>query len=1149
VSLDESKDNKMQLKSRQAQETSMPVRLAIFLLGLFFFYPLAFGAMVAEYRFDDLSWCSPASALDTVGTHHGTLVGSVLWKDSPAAAPKPVNGSAVGFSGGAIDITGLPLNLASGAQNSVSFWMFWDGTNSVMPLGFGLHDLWLYGGSFGFNTFNSDIYGISSTGLANGWHHVVAVFTNNNVTANKLWIDGVAQPLTQRRGTPNNANATANAHMRFSGVWGNSGYRFKGMLDVVRIYSGAITQTEVDADRALSSAAVVCAPPLPATLATQYRLDDNWEATHATANAVGGGPTGNFLSSYAGKVATPAVSPNKPDTCSGAAFIAGTGSMRSTGNTLNLAGGEKNSISFWMYWNGGDNQMPFGFARYDLWFRAGSFGFNTSNGDIYGIASSGLANGWHHVAAVFANGNVTSNKLWIDGVPRALTQRRNTPNSAYAYAANTFQLSGWTNDNNYRFNGTLDEVKVYRGELTDAEVLLDYAASCSTLSGPHHLEIQHPTGSGLTCAASTLTVRACADVACATPYTGGVSGTLAATGALTVNWDGTTGGSSGAGFVIAAGSSSVTKNVQVSTAGSVVFGTSAATPAPANATSCNFGSPTCTFTASTAGFVFSNSATGTAYSIPAQVSGVASAGLYLRALQTSTSNPAVCTPAIVSQTTPVNMGYACNNPASCQPGNLATVNATSIGPAGAPVSLSFDSNGSAPLTLRYDDVGQITFSASKAVTPFGGSTPVTLTGSSNALVVAPHHFGFSNVTAGPIKAGNNFSATVTAYNGLPTPTATANFGKETVPEQVTLGRVRYKPTWAGASDGVFSGSLGAFNLGAATASNLNWSEVGIIDLSATLASASYLGSGLSASGSTGSTGALGSDGLVVRFIPDHFDTVVSLTAGLPMPCPSGLTCPSQYNGFVYSGQGVPLTVTAKNGLAAPTTTVNYGYSATAGESFSKGVTLSAVNALGGAAIAVAAPGGTVSAATVLASSFSLGSALVYPVFAFTATPTAPADVYWRALDADGVSSLRAIPSSSVEGGSKVVSGRMRIPNAYGSERLALPITMTVQFYNGTYWLTSLSDSVTSFDSHLSIATPTPGNVVASILTGLGGGLTVSSPATAAVVAGLRTITLAAPNVSGSVNLTLNAPTYLPSSTARATFGIYKSPLIYRRENY
>jgi len=755
---------------------------------------------------------------------------------------------------------------------------------------------------------------------------------------------------------------------------------------------------------------------------------------------------------------------------------------------------------------------------------------------------------WRHIVLT-RDQSTGETKAYVDGL------LNNTRKSDKGVVTRSFSSIGRI-ENSYLSSAApfdLDEVKVFSAVLSDAQVSAIYAnenagknwdgaARVCPISGPHHLEIQS-SGSGLTCAASTLTIRACADAACATLYTGGVSGTLSASGTPTVNWDGTTGGATGAGFVIPSGSSSVTKNVQVATAGSVVFGIGAPTPAPTSTTTCNFGSPSCTFTAQTAGFIFSNTATGNAYAFPAQVSGIASAGLFLRALQTSTSNPAVCTPAIIGQTTPVNLGYACNNPSTCQPGSLATVNATAIAPAGTAVNLTFDANGSAPVTLRYDDVGQITYNASKTVTPFGGSTPVTLTGSSNAVVVAPHHFDFSNVTAGPIKAGTNFSATVTAYNGLATPTATPNFGKEATPEQVTIDRVRYKPTGAGTSDGLFSGSLGAFNLGTATANNLNWSEVGIIDLSATLASGSYLASGLTATGTTGATGAIGSDGSVVRFIPDHFETVVALTAGVPMPCPVGLICPAQYNGFVYSGQGVPLTITAKNGLSTPTTTVNYNYSATASESFSKAVTLNAVAAVGGSAIGTTAPGGLASAVAVPASSFSAGTTTtpVFPVFTFAAIPTVPTDAYWRAFDSDSVSSLRSTPSSSIEGGVKVVSGRLNIVNAYGSELLTLPMNVKAQYYNGSSWATSTTDSLSTPGGTVSAAAVTG----ATLCTGLGFAATP-----AAVASGIGSFTLTKPsNGRCSADITLTAPSYLPSVSARATFGIYKSPLIYRRENY
>jgi MSHA biogenesis protein MshQ len=168
-------------------------------------------------------------------------------------------------------------------------------------------------------------------------------------------------------------------------------------------------------------------------------------------------------------------------------------------------------------------------------------------------------------------------------------------------------------------------------------------------------------------------------------------------------------------------------------------------------------------------------------------------------------------------------------------------------------------------------------------------------------------------------------------------------------------------------------------------------------------------------------------------------------------------------------------------------------------------------------------------------------------YTFTTTPTTPTNIYINASDGEASSRRTSNPTStSLEGGVRVVSGRINIPNMYGSERLQLPLTATVQYYNGTNWVNSLTDSVTSFNTSLSTA---GGNLVATLKTGLASGITVVSPGTAAVVAGVRTFILAAPLVSGSVDLSLNAPTYLPSAASRATFGIYKSPLIYRRENY
>ncbi len=157
-----------------------------------------------------------------------------------------------------------------------------------------------------------------------------------------------------------------------------------------------------------------------------------------------------------------------------------------------------------------------------------------------------------------------------------------------------------------------------------------------------------------------------------------------------------------------------------------------------------------------------------------------------------------------------------------------------------------------------------------------------------------------------------------------------------------------------------------------------------------------------------------------------------------------------------------------------------------------------------------------------------------------------------------VTSRLAIPANSVEGGVKVVSGKVKISNANGSELLPLPLTATVQYWNGTSWVTSTNDSITQFNTNLSTA---GGNIVATIVSGLGSGVSVATPGVVTVASGVNTFTLNKPGIAGSADISLNAPSYLlggsngaginPSKAGRATFGVYKGPseFIYLREDY
>jgi MSHA biogenesis protein MshQ len=202
-----------------------------------------------EYRFEENSWNGDADEiLDSTGNDHHAKVNNNSSPEtaSPALTGNPGTCGYASQNDGSIQVTGLPLDTTTaGVKTTVTFWMNWDGTNSVMPIGWNNHDIWMISGSMGFNTWSSDVYGISSDGLANGWHHVAVEFTNGSVTSNRMHIDGVEQVLTQRQGSPNNSRAYVNSQLRVGGVSNSSGYDFHGLLDEFRVYESALTTAQV----------------------------------------------------------------------------------------------------------------------------------------------------------------------------------------------------------------------------------------------------------------------------------------------------------------------------------------------------------------------------------------------------------------------------------------------------------------------------------------------------------------------------------------------------------------------------------------------------------------------------------------------------------------------------------------------------------------------------------------------------------------------------------------------------------------------------------------------------------------------------------------------------------------------------------------
>ncbi|MDT7836888.1 DUF6701 domain-containing protein [Aquabacterium sp. OR-4] len=839
-------------------------------------------------------------------------------------------------------------------------------------------------------------------------------------------------------------------------------------------------------------------------------------------------PTGTTVPSPPGQ----AVAGN-PGTC-GAASIPAASSA--TGihtlvnpNTLGQAG----TLAFWYAgsstWNDGNSRMLFDASldsvlgdRHFFLAKDGNgqlvFSLQDSAGATATATSSSYgypANEWHHITVSWnlATGTLA---VYVDGTLAAsasggLNGQLGTLATLYVGSQRMANVGGTPAAyGSNSANGYIDELRLYNSALSALEIESLPALSHACSIGIDHYEINLPS-SAVSCLASTVTITACSNASspCTAP-----AGTLNGRSVTLL----------AAGGTLASSSLVFDASGRVSTALSHPAAVDGAVGTvtlllpdvlPANATQCCpngsscSASSSCTITYSTAGFVIAAASGGAATPVATQTAGVAASHV-LRAVRTNTSTQA-CEAALTGSQS-VNWAYQCNNPALCSSGNRLTVSGSSaVAVAGnaAPtwldstaVPMHFDANGNAPFSIALADVGQITLQASKAA---GGTLAAPLSGSSNAFVVRPAGFAVSGVKctlyaagecataslASPghnpgaadaggsafMPAGKAFSATVTAVdtagNALPA------YGRELPPEGVKLAATLLQPA-GGAAPALLNGGLfGVFTNGAATASALIYPEVGVIALTPSVADGSYLGTGDVLGAASGPVG---------RFTPHHF--AISAT-------------PACGASFSYAGQPFAVSLTARNGLAVPATTVNYAHHASAAARFARAVGFSEGLALGL---------GSFAGSGVPASGFAGGVGSGSASYSFSSKTTAPQLLTVRATDADGVSS-----AGGVEPAMLLRSGRLRLSNAFGSAKTSLQVPLSLDYWSGLAWLVSADDSCTTLSpAHVALSNPRDARGAASAA-----GTTVSA---VALVAGRGMLTLSAPTPAGhslTVDLALN----------------------------
>ena len=136
---------------------------------------------------------------------------------------------------------------------SIEMWARIKNFHLTMPFGFYEYDVFTFSGSLGFNTNNSDVYGISNTtvtnlGIANNWtHYIFEMRTDVSYSNNKIYINGNSQTLGTIVGAEDASKRTFN-----NGIGRISGYYFSPNSYAMsmdhsqfRVYNRALTPQEV----------------------------------------------------------------------------------------------------------------------------------------------------------------------------------------------------------------------------------------------------------------------------------------------------------------------------------------------------------------------------------------------------------------------------------------------------------------------------------------------------------------------------------------------------------------------------------------------------------------------------------------------------------------------------------------------------------------------------------------------------------------------------------------------------------------------------------------------------------------------------------------------------------------------------------------
>jgi hypothetical protein len=306
-------------------------------------------------------------------------------------------------------------------------------------------------------------FGVAGNVAVNTWSFVVVTYDSGSVA---VTINDNRYEDTSTWSGGGNLDTAAGSLFTIASSQHTDNY-FNGKIDEFMVFSKALTEEEITS---LYTMIHTCSGSCyTEPLAVYYMDESTWNV--GTADEVKDSSGNSYHGTPYGSAAI-----NTTDSHIGYSgeFSSSLGYIDITGLPVSTSSGDQTTVTFWMKWLGGNSQMPIGWTTYDLWFNGDSFGFNTGQGDIFGFtgASAKLANNWHHIAVVFTNSGTTQNSLFIDGVEQSLSTVRGSSHGNRTVGSN-FRISGWMNNSSYKFNGLMDELRIYKRGLSSSEVAAD----------------------------------------------------------------------------------------------------------------------------------------------------------------------------------------------------------------------------------------------------------------------------------------------------------------------------------------------------------------------------------------------------------------------------------------------------------------------------------------------------------------------------------------------------------------------------------------------------------------------------------------------------------------------------------------------------